>query len=224
MNLSGSLLDFATAFAGGVAVSFTPCVFPLIPVTAGYIGARSAGSRLRGFSLGFVYVSGIAVTYAALGIAASLTGSMFGRVSAHPATRMAVGIVIAVFGLAMLELFHIPVLRTARMPVLKRGCYASTFALGISSGFAVAPCTTPVLGSILVILSQNGNVVYGGLLLVCFAYGMGAILLLSAVFSALLTSLPKAGPWMAVLQKVYAVVLLAAGAYFIIDGIRRVSW
>ncbi|MDD4941227.1 MAG: cytochrome c biogenesis protein CcdA [Candidatus Omnitrophica bacterium] len=221
MNLSGSPFDFAAAFLGGVAVSFTPCVFPLIPVTAGYIGARSAGSRWTGFSLGFVYVTGVALTYAALGIIASLTGSMFGRISGHPATRLAVGLIVAAFGFAMLDLFHIPVPRLQRAPALQKGSYISTFALGLTSGFAVAPCTTPVLGSILVVLSQNGNVVYGGFLLLCFAYGMGAVLLLSAVFSTLLTAFPKAGPWMNVLKKVYAAVLFAVAAYFIIDALRR---
>jgi len=205
-----------------VAVSFTPCVFPLIPVTAGYIGASSAGSRLRGFSLGFTYISGMAVTYAAMGIAASLTGSMFGRISAHPATRLAVGLIIAVFGLAMLDVFRIPVFQSKKMFFLKQGCYVSTFVLGLSSGLAVAPCTTPVLGSILVVLYQTGNVVYGGVLLICFAYGMGAILLLSAVFSALLTTLPRAGAWMGVLKKLYACILFAAAAYFIADGARRI--
>jgi thiol:disulfide interchange protein DsbD len=68
MNLSGSPIDFIYAFLGGLAVSLTPCVFPLIPVTAGYIGIEAAGSRIKGFVFGFVYVSGVAVTYAALGM------------------------------------------------------------------------------------------------------------------------------------------------------------
>ena len=202
-------------------MSLTPCVYPLIPVTAGYIGVRAAGNRIQGLILGLVYVTGVAITYAGLGIAASLTGSMFGRISAHPVTRLAVGGVIVVFGLAMLDLFNIPLPRPARMPSLRRNSYISTFLLGASSGFVVAPCTTPVLGSILVLLAQKNNVAYGGFLLLCFAYGMGAILVGSAVFSTLLTTLPKAGNWMSVIKKVYAVILLAAGAYFILDAIRR---
>ena len=221
MNLSGSPFDFVFAFLGGLLMSLTPCVFPLIPVTAGYIGVRAAGSRLQGLVLGFIYVTGIAITYAGLGITASLTGTIFGRISGHPLTHLAVGVIIGVFGLAMLDLFPIPLPRAARLPSLKKGNFLSTFVLGLCSGFVIAPCTTPVLGSILVLLSQKNNVAYGGFLLLCFAYGMGVILLVSAVFSTFLTTLPKAGAWMVVLKKVYAFILLAAAAYFIVDAIRR---
>lgn len=221
MNLSGSPLDFVYAFLGGLAVSLTPCVFPLIPVTAGYIGVEAAGSRIKGFVFGFVYVSGVAVTYAVLGMGASLTGSMFGRVNSHPLTHLAVGAIIVMFGLAMFDLFRIPLPHAGRVTSLKKGSYISTFVLGLSSGFVVAPCTTPVLGTILVLLSQKSNAVYGGFLLLCFAYGMGAILLISAVFSTFLTTLPKAGAWTGILKKLYALILVAAGAYFIINAIRR---
>ena len=223
MNLSGSPFDFLYAFLGGLAVSLTPCVFPLIPVTAGYIGLEAAGSRIKGFVFGFIYVTGVAVTYAALGMAASLTGSLFGRISAHPLTHLLVGIIIFIFGLAMFDLFVIPQPRAIRLPSLQKGDIISTFVLGLCSGFVVAPCTTPVLGSILVLLSHKSNVVYGGFLLLCFAYGMGAILLISAVFSTFLITLPRAGAWMGILKKVYAFVLIAAGVVFIINAIRRLA-
>jgi thiol:disulfide interchange protein len=221
MNLSGSPLDFIYAFLGGLAVSLTPCVFPLIPVTAGYIGVEAAGSRIKGLILGFIYVSGVAVTYAALGMIASLTGSLFGRISANPFTNLAVGVVICVFGLAMFDLFHIPLPQVVKHSPLKKGDIISTFVLGLSSGFVIAPCTTPVLGSILVLLSHKSNVAYGGFLLLSFAYGMGAILLITAVFSTVLTTLPKAGAWMNIIKKLYALILVCAGAYFIINAVRR---
>jgi len=134
---------------------------------------------------------------------------------------MFVGIIICIFGLAMFDLFVIPQPRGVRLKSFKKGSFISTLILGLSSGFVIAPCTTPVLGSILVLLSHKSNVVYGGFLLLCFAYGMGVILLISAVFSAFLTTLPKAGAWMGILKKIYAFILIAAGAYFIINAVRR---
>jgi len=221
MNLSGNPLDFFYAFLGGLAVSLTPCVFPLIPVTAGYIGIEAAGSRVKGFVFGFIYVSGVAVTYAALGMAASLTGTLFGRISAHPVTNIAVGVIVCIFGFAMFDLFHIPVPQVVKQSSLEKGNIISTFVLGLTSGFVIAPCTTPVLGSILVLLSHKSNVAYGGFLLLCFAYGMGVILLISAVFSTFLTTLPKAGAWMGIIKKTYALILIAAGVYFIVQALRR---
>jgi cytochrome c-type biogenesis protein len=223
MNLSGSPFDFVYAFLGGLAMSFTPCVFPLIPVTAGYIGIEAEGNRLQGLALGLVYVTGVAVTYSALGIIASLTGSVFGRISASPITHLAVGLIVIVFSLAMFDLFHIPLPQVKKRHVHRKGSYISTLVLGLSSGLVIAPCTTPVLGSILVLLSKKGNAGYGGLLLLCFAYGMGCILLISAVFSTILTSLPRSGTWMVVVKKVYAFLLLGIGIYFIVDAIRRLS-
>src|SRR5512139_877335 len=79
---AGSVLAYAAAFAGGALISFTPCVYPLLPVTAGYVGGMSRGSRSRGFFLSLSYALGMAVVYAALGAAAALSGTVFGAVAA----------------------------------------------------------------------------------------------------------------------------------------------
>src|SRR5512134_400155 len=73
----GSVLAFAVAFAGGVATSLTPCVYPLIPITVSIFGARQAGSRREAMSLSGLYVLGIAAMYSALGVGAALTGKAF---------------------------------------------------------------------------------------------------------------------------------------------------
>jgi thiol:disulfide interchange protein DsbD len=222
MVLSGSPLDFLEAFLGGVLLSFTPCVYPLIPITAGYIGVNAGVTHRKGFALSLVYVTGIATTYSTLGLVASLTGTLFGRVNSHPITYIVVGIIIIVFGLSMLDLFVITLPQMVRLPTLKKQSYFSTFLLGLSSGFVASPCLTPVLGSILFYLAAKKNVVYGVSLLFCFAYGMGLVLILIGVFSAALLRLPKSGKWMSYVQKISAVVLIAMGGYFIYHGIRRI--
>ena len=83
--LEGSvMLAFAAAYLGGVLISFTPCTYPLIPVTVGLIGAQGASSRLRGFFLSLFYVAGMAATYAALGTAAAMSGRLFGQMQTTP--------------------------------------------------------------------------------------------------------------------------------------------
>jgi cytochrome c-type biogenesis protein len=221
LNLSGNPADFFLAFLGGVFLSVTPCVYPLIPVSAGYIGARSSGSKGKGFFLSLLYVSGVAVTYSALGLVASLTGQFFGAFSANPWVQIASGGIIVLFGLSMFELFTIPLPTIIKLPAHKNKNYFSTFLLGLSSGLMISPCITPVLGTILTYLATKKNVLYGSLLLFSFAYGMGLILIVIGTFSGILTNLPRSGRWLVYIKKAWAVLLTAAGVYFIITAIGR---
>lgn len=220
MSPSINPFDFLKAFLGGVAVSFTPCVYPLIPVTIGYIGVRAGISRLKGFTLSLVYVTGIAITYSILGLVATLTGTIFGRVSSYPITNFFVGGVIIFFGLSMLDLFTITLPNIIKLPILKKQNYFSVFFLGLSSGLVVSTCLTPVLGSILACLTTKKNLLYGVTLLLSFAYGMGLVLILAGTFSAVLVNLPKSGKWMLYIKKIFASVLMGMGVYFIYNGIR----
>jgi len=221
MNLSGTPLDFPIAFLGGILASFTPCVYPLIPITIGYIGVKAERSKAQGFFLSASYVTGIAVTYSLLGLLASLTGTIFGTISSSPVAYFFVGAVIILFGLSMLDLFIIPVPRFIKLPAFKKQNYFSAFVLGLSSGLIASPCLTPVLGSILLYLTTKKSLVYGTPLLFCFAYGMGFVLVLLGTFSAALIHLPKSGKWMENIKRFAAFVLILLGVYFIVTAIRR---
>jgi thiol:disulfide interchange protein DsbD len=219
MEFLGNPLDYLQAFLAGVAVSFTPCIYPLLPITAGYIGVNSRGSKLKGLSLSLVYVSGVALTYSILGVLAALTGIFFGRVSSHPFTYIIVGMVFIVFGLSMFDLFILALPQFIRPPAIKKKGYPAAFILGISSGLVVSPCLTPVLGAILVYLATKRNIIYASTLLFSFAYGMGALLILIGTFSSLAVNLPKAGRWLVFIKRLGALVLIGAGLYFIYAGI-----
>lgn len=219
--MSVNSIDYLKAFLGGIGISLTPCVYPLIPITIGYIAVSAAGSRLKGFLLSLVYVTGVAVTYSILGLLASLTGTIFGRISSSPITFSLVGVIIILFGLSMWDLFIIPLPKFIKLPALKKQNYFSTFLLGLSSGLIASPCLTPVLGSILAYLTIKKNLLYGITLLFCFAYGMGFLLIIFGTFSALLVNLPKSGKWMLYIKKIFSFILIAVGIYFIYSGLTR---
>jgi len=221
MTLSGNPTDYLVSFIGGVLMSFSPCVFPLLPVTAGFIGAKSAGSRLKGFSLSLVYVTGIAVTYSILGLIASLTGKLFGVISAHPLTYLVVGLIVIVFGISMLDIFTIRIPQFIRLPQPKRQNYFSTFFLGLTSGLIIGPCLTPVLGAILTYLAAGKSIAYGMTLLFSFAYGMGILLIIAGTFSSILANLPRSGKWMLYIKKICGLILVGAGLYFIYIAVER---
>lgn len=221
MTLSGDILDYLKAFVGGILVSFTPCVFPLVPITAGFIGVKAAGSKFKGLTLSLVYATGVAITYSILGLLATLTGKIFGAVSSHPITHLFAGIVIIIFGLFMLDIFWISLPQLIKLPQLKKESYFSTFFLGLSSGLIVSPCITPVLGSILVYLTTKKNMLYGATLLFSFAYGMSFLLVVVGTFSAVLVNLPKQGKWMSYIKKAGAFILIGMGIYLITVAIQR---
>ncbi len=217
----GNHVDYATAFLGGMLLSFTPCVYPLIPISAGFIGIKAGSSKLRGLFLSLIYVTGVAITYSALGLLASLTGKFFGAVTTNPITYILVGAVIVMFGLSMFDIFTISLPHSIKLPVSGKQGFLSAFFLGLSSGLIVSPCITPALGTILVYLATKKNILYGTTLLFSFAYGMGFVLILTGSLSTILLGLPKSGKWMIYIKRSCALFLLGMGLYFIFKGIRR---
>jgi thiol:disulfide interchange protein DsbD len=219
----GSAIAIVLAFFGGVGVSLTPCVFPIIPVTVAFIGTRNVSSRAQAFFISLSYVIGLALTYTAVGAFTALSGSFFQSVAAHWLTNLAVSLIFIVLGLSMLDVFAIPMPGfmqqgfANRVPASLRGTNAGAFLIGIASGLVVGTCTFPVLVALLTyIASSGGSLAYGGLLLFSYATGLGLIFLLAGTFSSLFTSFFKSGGWMNVVKKILASAIIITGLYFFI--------
>lgn len=221
--LSGNpFLALATLFGAGVLTSLTPCIYPLIPITASVITgtARAGQSRGRTVGLTLTYVVGMALLYAVLGLVAGLTGSLFGTVSASPWARLVIGNLLVLFALAMLDVLPVPVPRRLVSWASERpgGSYGAVFVMGATSGIVAAPCGAPAFAVVLTWVAATRAGLMGFLYLFVFSLGMTALLAVVGVFSGTLAVLPSSGRWMVWAKRLAAVVMLAMAEYYFVQA------
>lgn len=215
------VVALATLFVAGLATSLTPCVYPMIPITAGIIAGESQGgaTRARTVALTLTYAAGLAIVYASLGVLAGLTGSLFGTVSANPWARFLTGNLLLLFGLAMLDVFPIaaPQRLTEWAGRLGGGSYPAVFLLGATSGIVAAPCGAPAFAAVLTWVANTGSAGLGFLYLLVFSLGMTALLVCVGLFSGTLAALPRSGRWMVWVKRVAGVIMIAMAEYYFIQ-------
>jgi cytochrome c-type biogenesis protein len=217
-----SWLAFPAVYLGGILISFTPCVYPVAPITIAFIGAHSSGSRWKGFGLSLIYVLGMAVTYTVLGGIAAFSGKLFGQIQSNPWTYFLLANICIVMGLSQLGALSLPWQTPryfANMQHREKTTGAGgSFLVGVVSGLVVGPCTAPVLATLLSYVASRQNPLLGMSLLFVFSLGMGTLLILLGTFTGLLSSLPKSGVWMARISHLAGWILLAMGEYLLINA------
>ncbi len=223
MESGGSILShgyffaFFTVFVGGFLTSLTPCVYPLISVTVSIFGARDQSiTRGRSLLLASCYVGGIAVTYTSLGVGFALTGRAlgFGSFLANPKVVVPLAAVFIAMAASMFGAFELSLpsgLQTRLTTVGGKG-FAGAFLMGLVGGIIAAPCTGPVLASILTYVATTRSVGLGGGLLFTYALGMGVLFFVVAAFAS---ALPKSGAWMEAVKSIFGVVMVVAALYFL---------
>ncbi len=228
LHLSGNpVAALPILFGAGVLTSLTPCVYPMIPITAAIVGGSSSSkqigvskpSQLRPTLLTLAYVLGLALVYAVLGVLAGLTGTMFGTVSANPWSFFIMANLLLIAALAMLDVLPV------RVPsfVLQRaatagngGSTAGAFAMGAASGLVAAPCSAPVMAAVLTWVATTGSAVLGFIYLFTFSLGMCTLLVVVGLSAGNLGRLPRAGAWMLRVKKFFAFVMLGMAEYYLV--------
>jgi cytochrome c-type biogenesis protein len=222
-------LALPLVFAGGVLTSLTPCIYPMIPITAAIVGGQSiedAGQRTGGGGAGWrplfltlCYVVGLAAVYATLGLIAGLTGTLFGAVSTNPWLYFAMANVLLIAALAMLDVIPI------RLPagLAHRAATAGTagrasgaFVMGAMSGLVAAPCGAPVMAAVLTWVTTTKSAVLGFLYLFVFSLGMCALLVVVGLSSGAIARLPRAGAWMLWVKRLFALVMIGVAEYYLV--------
>lgn len=214
----GSILAVFIAYFGGVLTSATPCIYPMIPITISVIGSSGNGGKWRSFTNSLIYASGLATVYGGLGVIAAASGQMFGEISTNPWGYFLVANLCLLFGAWMMGWIQIPHfnVNTTMGDKVSIG-WLRLYLIGGASGLVAGPCTAPVLAILLTFVASTGDIVYGGILLFVFAFGLSTLLIVIGTFSGLLAALPKSGAWMNRVKIAMALIMFAAGEYFLVQ-------
>lgn len=216
--------NFALVLGGflvlGLLLAFTPCMLPMIPILSGIIAGE--GSRLtksRALALSLIYVFSMAITYALAGIGAAYAGSLIATYLQNVWVLSAFALIFVLLALSMFGLYELGLpgflhqRLYASQEQLRGGRIASVAAMGVFSAVIVSPCVSAPLAGTLLQISRTGDVVLGGAALFALATGMGLPLIAVGVSEGAL--LPKAGPWMVVVRKLFGLLLLAVALWII---------
>jgi thiol:disulfide interchange protein DsbD len=209
---SGGLVSTVLAFLGfGLLLSFTPCVFPMIPILSGMLARADAGlSMARSFVLSASYVVAMAAAYGVLGVVVAWTGENLQAALQTPSAVLAMSGVFVALALSMFGLYELqlPQSLTARLTAAagSRGSIGSAALLGFGSALIVGPCVTPPLAAALVFVAQTGEVARGSLALFALGLGMGLPLIAFGVLGARV--LPRSGAWLSRVKHIFGFIFV----------------
>ena len=212
----GVWLGLLAVFVGGLALNLTPCVYPMIPVTLAFFSSQSAGKLRRTALLAILYVLGISVNYAILGVVAAKTGVLFGSWLQMPVVVVGIDLIIVALSLSMFGFYdlRLPRALTDRFGHASAGL-GGAFVMGLVVGFVAAPCIGPFVLGLLLLVSQLANPAVGFLLFFVLGLGMGLPYVALGMVAQRFGRLPKAGAWLVWSKHVLGVVLLGLALYFI---------
>lgn len=215
LDRSGLFVVLLTVFVGGLALNLTPCVYPVIPLTVGYFGGQSEGSRGRLFGLAGLYVLGMATMYSILGVVAALSGRLFGSLLQNPLVLAAIAAALVAMALSMFGVWEIRMPTKLMNRAGARSGVAGAFGMGLFVGVVAAPCIGGFIVGLLAFVAARQDPWLGFLFFFTLSLGLGLPYLFLAAYSGRLSRLPRAGVWMEGVKTIFGWVLLAMAAYFL---------
>ena len=219
--MGGNFVLIIASFLGfGLLLSFTPCMWPMIPILSGIIaGQGEQMTRSRGLGLSAIYVLGMALTYAIAGVIAGVTGTLLSSALQNPWVLGGFALVFVALALSMFGFYELQLPSTLQSKLstasnrLRGGTLTGVFLMGVLSAVIVGPCVAAPLAGALLYISQSRDMVLGGSALFAMAIGMGLPLLVIGASAGVL--LPKAGAWMQSVKTLFGFLLLATAIWII---------
>ncbi len=219
---NGNIISIAFIFfLGGLALTFTPCVLPMIPILSSIIvGQKKTLSKREAFMLSLSYVMGMALTYASLGIVLGVAGTNITAYLQNPWVISVFAVLFVVLSLSMFGLYELRLPQSIHNKLnnlnnkQQGGTYVGTLVMGVLSALIVSPCVSaPLAGALVFISTEEGGALLGGSALFALALGMGTPLLIIGTGGTHL--MPKSGVWMEGVKAFFGVMLLAVAIWFL---------
>ncbi len=219
---AGSLFAILAAFALGVFVGFTPCVYPILPITVACIGSIARGSKLNGFIYSLVYVLGMAIVYSTIGVITAITGGQIGRIWNNGWVLLALANFFMLLALWQLKVIRISVPQIIQGAGPRRRGALGALLVGGASGLVVGPCTLPGLAAMVTLIGAHarggsaGSLIFGAAAMFAYSLGLGSLAIVCGTFSGILTNLPRSGAWLNAIEKAFAILLIVVAECFLI--------
>lgn len=216
-NSDSLFLRLALIYLMGILMSLTPCIYPMLPITAGVLQAQGSNSMARSFVLSLSYSLGTATTFAIFGLIAASTGHLFGQLLINPWFILLIVSILTYLGGSMFGWYevYIPTFMQSSTVSHKKGSLLSAFVMGVISGSIASPCLSPGLALLLTIVATLGNQLLGFLMLFVFGLGLSLPLLIIGTFSSSINVLPQSGQWMVEIKKIFGWMLFGMSIYFL---------
>jgi cytochrome c-type biogenesis protein len=217
-----TFLTLGTAFGAGFLASLSPCIYPMLPITIGFLTKEGAEQKRQNKKLKILlFFFGQVVAFTGLGLVAVKAGEIFGFSSESFVINLVVGLLLLLFAASTLDYFQ-PVFAklSAFMPKakIKDVNYLTAFVFGATSALVASPCTSPVLGGILSKIASEGEIISGVFQMAAFSSGMGIIFLVLG-FGVLSTNkIPRSGLWMIYVHKLTVLLLVLGSIYYLYNA------
>lgn len=203
-----------TFFGFGLLLSFTPCIFPMIPILSGIIAGHGTSITTRkAFTLSLVYVLAMSLTYTAAGVLAGIFGQNLQAAFQNPWILSTFAVVFVLLALSMFGFYELQLPSSWQSKLSetsnrqKGGSLTGVAVMGLLSALIVGPCVAPPLAGALIFIGQTGDALLGGIALFALSMGMGLPLI--AIGTSAGKLLPRAGAWMDRVKAVFGVGMLA---------------
>jgi thioredoxin:protein disulfide reductase len=215
----GPLYAALAALVGGLAVSLTPCVYPMIAVTVSVFGAKQAQSRAEGTLLSLCFVLGICGMFVPMGVIAGMTGGLLSQALQSRWVVVGIATLFLLMAASMFGAFELALPSSLNNKLAEMGGIGrkGAFVLGLVCGLIAAPCTGPILTGILTWIAATQSATLGAMAMAAFSFGLGAPFFVVGAFAV---QLPKSGHWMVHVKSGLGIVLVVVALYFLNNSLR----